>query len=214
MEIIKNSLYLSCYDKDNGRFYQGINGDIPDSAWALDCTTWAGSLIFSVIHSDTARDCADTASIFYSVRDVEIEQSREKDYYNTAYSSDETFSGFKPYSDVTEDYAGAPELVWTEGTLGYALLSLILGEKDEAQRYVDECIKLQNCNGSTGGVIYTTATYGMLPWEFHVWESVVSSSWLYLIINNPDVLFPRTLSRVYYMAKINKEDDKKNINNK
>ena len=209
VEIIKNSLYLSCYDKGNGRFYQGINGDIPDSAWALDCTTWAGSLIFSVIHSDTARDCADTASIFYSVRDVEIEQSREKDYYNTAYSSDETFSGFKPYSDVTEDYAGAPELVWTEGTLGYALLSLILGEKDEAQKYVDECIKLQNCNGSTGGVIYTTATYGMLPWEFHVWESVVSSSWLYLIINNPDVLFPRTLSRVYYMAKINKEDDKK-----
>ncbi len=59
---------------------------------------------------------------------------------------------------------------------------------------MDEIIKMQNCDGSTGGVIYVTATYGELSWEFHVWESVVSSSWLYLLINNPAVLFPRTLT--------------------
>ena len=59
----------------------------------------------------------------------------------------------------------------------------------------------KNCEGCTGGVIYVTETYASLPWEFHVWESVVSSAWLYLIINNPDVLFPRTLRQVYYMVK-------------
>lgn len=53
----------------------------------------------------------------------------------------------------------------------------------------------------TDGKAYVTETYASLPWEFHVWESVVSSAWLYLIINNPDVLFPRTLRQVYYMVK-------------
>lgn len=117
------------------------------------------------------------------------------------YSSSEQFAGFKPYSDKTPDYDGAPDIVWTEGTLGYAALALCVGEEDEAKKYVDECIALQNCEGCTGGVIYVTETYASLPWEFHVWESVVSSAWLYLIINNPDVLFPRTLRQVYYMVK-------------
>ena len=182
---------------------------MPDKAWALDCTTWAGTLIFSVVHSSTAKACLKTAGDVYLTKNKKIIQSSKKDYYNTAYSDSGTFSGFKPYSDKTADYEGAPDLVWTEGTLGYSLLAYVLGDMDEAKKYVDECIKLQNCDGSTGGVIYTTATYGMLPWEFHVWESVVSSSWLYLMINNPDVLFPRTLRQVYYMAKISNIHDER-----
>ena len=101
------------------------------------------------------------------------------------------------------------DIVWSEGTLGYALLAHILGEEEECKKYIDETIKLQNCKGSSGGVVYVTETYGSLPWEFHVWESVVSSAWLYLLIHNPDVLFPRTLRQVYYMAKINNIHDER-----
>lgn len=208
-ELVRDRLFLKCYDRENGRFFQGVNGGVPDKAWALDCTTWAGTLIFSVVHSSTAKACLKTAGDVYLTKNKKIIQSSKKDYYNTAYSDSRTFSGFKPYSDKTADYEGAPDLVWTEGTLGYSLLAYVLGDMDEAKKYVDECIKLQNCDGSTGGVIYTTATYGMLPWEFHVWESVVSSSWLYLMINNPDVLFPRTLRQVYYMAKISNIHDER-----
>lgn len=208
-ELVRDQLFLKCYDAENGRFFQGINGGKPDEAWALDCTTWAGMLIFSVVHSDCAKTCLDTACKVYLTTDKKIVMSSETDYYNMTYSSDGTFSGFKPYSDRTVDYAGAPDIVWTEGTLGYAALALMLGRADEAKFYVDECIRLQECNGSSGGVIYTTATYGTLPWEFHVWESVVSSAWLYLIIKNPDVLFPRTLRQVYYMAKITNIEDER-----
>lgn len=208
-ELVRDQLFLKCYDKENGRFYQGINGGTPDKAWALDCTTWAGALIFSVVNSDTSKACIKTAKEAYLTTGKRIIQSSNKDYYNEMYSSNKTFAGFKPYSDRTTDYKGAPDIVWTEGTLGYALLAIILGNVEEAKRFVDECIELQNCDGSTGGVIYTTATYGMLPWEFHVWESVVSSSWLYLIINNPDVLFPRTLRQVYYMARIQNIQDER-----
>ena len=208
-ELVRDKLFLNCYDKENRRFYQGINGGKPDVAWALDCTTWAGMLVFSIVHDTTAKACMQTAKEVYLTTGKSIVQSQEMDYYNTAYSSAETFSGFKPYSDKTADYAGAPDLVWTEGTLGYAALALMMGNWTEARQYVDECIRLQNCEGSTGGLIYTTATYGMLPWEFHVWESVVSSAWLYLLIHNPDVLFPKTLRQVYYMAKITNIHDER-----
>ena len=208
-ELVRDQLYLKCYDSENGRFYQGISGGGPDGAWALDCTTWAGSLIFSVVNKECPQACIKTAKEVYLTEGKSIVQSTTKEYYNTVYSSSDTFSGFKPYSDKTADYKGAPDIVWSEGTLGYALLAYILGEYEECKAYVDEIIKMQNCDGSTGGVIYVTATYGELPWEFHVWESVVSSSWLYLLINNPDVLFPRTLRQVYYMSKITNIHDER-----
>ena len=63
------------------------------------------------------------------------------------------FLDSSPYSDKTADYKGAPDTVWTEGTLGYSTLAYVLGNMDEAKKYVDECIRLQNCDGSTGGVI-------------------------------------------------------------
>lgn len=200
-ELVRDQLFLKCYDESNGRFYQGINGGKPDKAWALDCTTWAGSLIFSVVHTDTAKRCFHTARDVYLTENKQIVKNSDKEHYNMKYSSPELFAGFKPYSDKTPDYEGAPDIVWTEGTLGYAALALCVGEEEEAKKYVDECVALQNCEGCTGGVIYVTETYASLPWEFHVWESVVSSAWLYLIINNPDVLFPRTLRQVYYMVK-------------
>ena len=208
-ELIRDQLYVKCYDADNKRFYQGIDGSIPDMAWALDCTTWAGSMIYSVVSSDISRACFNTANDVYLSSNRVIVQSSSEEHYNETYSSSNTFNGFKPYSDKTPDYAGAPDIVWSEGTLGYALLAYILGKKAECVKYVDEMIKLQNANNSTGGILYVTETYASLPWEFHVWESVVSSAWLYLLIYNPSVLFPRTLRQVYYMAKITNIHDER-----
>lgn len=90
-ELVRDQLYLKCYDGENGRFYQGINGGKPDVAWALDCTTWAGMLIFSVVHSDCARTCLNTAREVYLAEDKPIVQSQDTDYYNQAYSSAGTF---------------------------------------------------------------------------------------------------------------------------
>lgn len=97
-------------------------------------------------------------------------------------------------------YDATDEIPQEEGGSPYRYFSYFtvrLYSYSDAEYINDTCIIW-----NVGGVIYTTATYGMLPWEFHVWESVVSSSWLYLLIHNPDVLFPKTLRQVYYMAKI------------
>lgn len=206
-ELIRQQLRRVCYDEVNKRFYQGIGPESVDEAWALDCTTWAGMILLSITNSEYSKGCLETAEEAYLTTEKSIIRSTSMEYYNQTYSSDQLFSGFRPYSDRTADYAGAPDLIWTEGTLGYSALALMLGETEEAKKYVDECIKLQNCNGSTGGVLYTTATYASLPWEFHAWESTVSSAWLYLIIQNPDVLFPKTLRQVLEVRRITNIQD-------
>lgn len=190
---VKEALMSRLYDGTNDRFYQGINGGVPDRAWALDCTTWAGKAALNIVNDTIPTRCLQTSKSEYLVTGCPIVQSKEKNRYNMTYSSEHLFTGFKPYSErETADYVGAPVLVWSEGTLGAALLALYVGDYDNAKLYVDEMIHLQNAENSTGGVLYVTATYGELPWEFHAWESVVSSAWLYLIINNPQVLFPYT----------------------
>ena len=70
-----------------------------------------------------------TAKRVYLTEDKSIVASTDPNYYNTRYQSFDTFSGFKPYSDLTADYEGAPDIVWSEGTLGYVLLALILGNE-------------------------------------------------------------------------------------
>jgi hypothetical protein len=168
----------------------------------LDCSTWAGITAFSILNKECSFACEAAAKGEFLTEKKYIVQSSDEDYYNERYSSSHAFTGFKPYSDRDSGYTGSPDIVWSEGTLGYAALALMLGHEEEAKTYVDEVIAMQDVPNGTGGVLYTTATHAQLPWEFHVWESVVSSAWLYLIIHNPDVLFPKTLRQVYYMAKI------------
>lgn len=93
-ELVRDQLFLKCYDKENGSFYQGINGGIPDGTWALDCTTWSGALIFSVVNDDTAKACLGTAADVYLTEGKRIIQSGEETRYNMTYSSDDSFSGF------------------------------------------------------------------------------------------------------------------------
>ena len=76
-ELVRDSLFLKCYDRENGRFFQGIKGGVSDKAWALDCTTWAGTLICSVVHSSTAEACLETAGNVYLTQNKKIIQSRE-----------------------------------------------------------------------------------------------------------------------------------------
>ncbi|MCD8377080.1 MAG: hypothetical protein LUD69_09075 [Oscillospiraceae bacterium] len=193
--LIRRKLMENAWLRDEGRFCQGVRVDETDEAWALDCTTWAGLTSLSAVSREFAQSCLETALDAFLVEGVSIVESSEENRYNQTYSSEETFSGFKPYSDNTDDYDGAPELVWSEGTLGFAALALALGQGDLAREYVDTCIALQQCEGGSGGVLYVTATYGEMPWEMHVWEASCSSAWLYLLVNAPEVLMPRCLLR-------------------
>ncbi len=190
--LIRRKLMENAWDRDEGRFYQGVRTEGADTAWALDCVTWAGLTSLNATSREAAQTCLETALDAYLVEGVSIGESTDEIRYHQTYSSEEPFSGFKPYSDRTEDYEGAPEIVWTEGTLGFAALALALGQGDLARQYADQCIALQQ---EDGGVLYVTATYGELPWEFHVWEAATSSAWLYLLIDAPEVLFPRCLLR-------------------
>ena len=202
-DLIKEQLILTLYDKENQRFYQGCSKDGVDAAWALDCTTWSGKTALSILSpAIVPPECRETTFNEYLVTEATIIKSDTPEHYNQTYSLEGTTEGFKPYSNRGGGYEGAPELVWTEGTLGYVALCLALGQTEEAKRFLDATIDLQNCVNSPGGVIYTTKTYSSLPWEFHVWPSVVSSAWLYLLIQNPDCLFPIITKKQSYVHKM------------
>ena len=64
-----------------------------------------------------------------------------------------------------------------------------LSDNVNFDKYLKETLKMKNCIGSTGGVVYTSETRASIPWEFHVWESVVSSAWLYILLNDATALF-------------------------
>lgn len=194
-ENIKHSLLAKAYDRENKRFVQGVRLEGNDGAWAVDCCTWAGKQALSVVGFKIPTDCASTAYDEFHVSNIQITQSINPENYNTRYSLDSPTEGFKPYSDRDGGYSNSPNIVWTEGTLGYCALQSALGNWDEVKRFVDATIDIQNCNGSTGGVLYATTTHASLPWEFHVWESVVSSAWLFLVIKCPDVLFPIVMKK-------------------
>ena len=190
--MIKQTLFTTLYDKENARFYQGAGKDGVDDAWALDCCTWAGKMLLSVTEATHSWEIAQTVRDVYAVSGKDITVSREQEHYNTRYSGG-TFDGMRPYAS---GYSDPPEIVWSEGTLGYVGLLYAIGEREEADRYLGEMMKLQNCSGSTGGVLYVTETWARLPWEFHAWESVVSSAWLYILLKEPDALFPIAAKRI------------------
>lgn len=199
------------YDKKSYRFYQGMTKNGVDNAWALDCVTWAGlSTLTDSNFNKFARNIINVTQSEYGVNDT-ILTSDVENRFNTTYSSDENFSGFKPYSDRDNGYSGSPSIVWSEGTLGFALLCIRNNESGLANKYLSEMKKLQNVANTSGGLLYSTATYAELPWEFHVWECVTSTSWLYLLNNNTDVLFTKNDYPTVDIDKVTPEEALKDI---
>ncbi|WP_125764113.1 hypothetical protein [Levilactobacillus mulengensis] len=192
LDKIHRNLINTLFDSDNQRFYQGVSSDGVDKSWALDCVTWAGmTVINDKVFSIDSTKLLKTAQSIFSVNDALVTERSEQDHFNETYSSTSPIAGFKPYSDRDGGYSGSPEIVWTEGTLGYIALCKKLGNTAEADKYLSGLEGLQNLANSTGGIIYATETYASLPWEFHTWESVVSSSWLYLTLNDVEAVFPQ-----------------------
>ena len=162
---------------NNKRYNEGYN----NTDRALDCTTWAGATVMS-LSIPNPQEARNIASACRSTA------ARIKNFLVMNENIGESYNGHQPLSSPVTGFKAYPpqSLIWTEGTLGYIHLCMLLGENDEAINYMDNTIKLQNCTGSTGGIIYATKNSG----EFQVRECVVSSAWLYLLINNPNILFP------------------------
>lgn len=189
----------SLFDDANNRYFEGIDIAGLDNVWALDCTTWAGAAAKNLLPSSgitPSRDniasyCRATANTKFLVTGKTLSDP------NGIYSFSGTLDGFKPYDNGSG--TGTPSIVWSEGTLGYVYLCMLLGLNTDALNYMDETIKLQNCKSGQNGVLYSNA---VVP-DFNVWESVCSSAWLYLLINNPDVLFKKIPDPIAYLRVVN-----------
>ena len=187
-DLVKRSLINTLWDNTNNRFYQGCDKNGIDEAYALDCLSWAGSVAHSIGEVEKANDCKESILSRFLVTDKTIVKSNQKEFFNQTYELEPgvVLAGFKPYE---EGYDNPPEIVWSEGNLGVLLLMNKLSDNVNFDKYLKETLKMKNCIGSTGGVVYTSETRASIPWEFHVWESVVSSAWLYILLNDATALF-------------------------
>lgn len=195
---------IRLYDFKNGRWNQGIKGDGRlDGAYALDCTTWAGSMSISYFGRQILSAVANTCTRVFATSGSIVE-STDPEHYNQTYRSATVFDGFKPYDNLGGDYEGAPDFVWSEGTFGYILFLMRKGDNtEELYDYMDSmCNLITEVENCTGGVLYATETWAMMPWEFHVWESVVSSCWLYLLVVDPDACFPNATKPLNHFVKM------------
>jgi len=179
----------SLYFGGQNRYYQGVNAVKLDDGLALDSTTWAGATAKNLLpdsgilpNRDTiASNCRSTAYSNFLVTGI----STLSGVYG-GYSLNSAVKGFKPFAN-----SGDPSFIWSEGTLGYIHLCLLLNENQAALDFMNETIEMQNCKAGQNGVLYSIYRITAQDTEFRVWESVVSSAWLYLLINNPKVLFPK-----------------------
>lgn len=188
-DLIGETLISKCYNPLEHRFYQGVTSNGYDKNWALDCTTWTGLSALSLGEYEIAHKCLNTAKNNFLVTNKRVLLNKNLHSYNSKYWTNNCVDGFKPY--ISKIY---PSYIWTEGTLGYVSLALKLGKISEAKKYIDFCIDLQNCNNSSGGLIYATETIDFSPLDSHVWESVAATCWLYLVINNNDIIFNKIIS--------------------
>lgn len=171
----------------DGVTYKRYQEGYGNSDWALDCCTWAGATAFNLLPSSGISPDRDVIVV-----GCEATAKSNRFYLTANISSSNNFNGHQPLSSPVEGFRpygnnNSPSFIWTEGTLGYVHLCMLLNDTTEAIKFMNETIKLQNCIGSTGGVIYATNNSG----DFHIRESVTSSAWMYLLINNPDVLFSK-----------------------
>lgn len=166
--LVLNSILNKLYSKENQRFYQGINLNGIDKSKSLDCATWTGLVFSNCYNKDIAINCIN--------------------YARKTFLFVDKYNGFKPYAKGF-DYKEPPNLLWTEGTLGYCILALRLNKYDESKIFIDEIIKIQEKESLNKGVVYSTTTCTISPYEFHKYESVASTAWLYLILTNDNAIF-------------------------
>ena len=176
--MIKDSLLKVAWSPADGQYYRGVREEGIDTVLALDGASWGA--IFSLAVGEKAK----------AERSLE---AIEKNFRSSDKVDGQVVQGYKPYTGLAiyEDRAvnrfvfpDTPDLTWTEfeavwgeGSLGVAMAYLKLGRTSEAEKIVDEMIKLQ---GEKGGVLYLTKE---IPHEFINVPSVASTAWLVMVLS-------------------------------
>jgi hypothetical protein len=151
---LDTAIQSNLYDTVNQRFYQGINGGVPDVGDPLDTNSWGSIQMYAAGNVTQAQQALTHLSVFQRTVDG--------------------ISGYTPFYD-TVDYPGAVANVWYEGSFGAALAEFDAGNYSTYRAILDELTPAQQADGSFRYAEAVDSTYGM-----SVSESVASTAWYVL----------------------------------
>ncbi len=171
--------YLFVQEGASAWFREGLE----DNVQSLDVQALGAMYLQGLGEGDLGKLVLAHAQSAYALSGRSISLSSEQATYNTTYSSPGPFTGFAPYIG-----AGAPAVLWFEGTAEMRMAAAAYGQSTSA---LDASMtEWESLTLAGGGVLQSDKTvndptYGE---EYHVWPAAAPAAWVILSQSNSSLL--------------------------
>ncbi len=171
--LLKQSISEKSWNEQIGQLNRGHRLDGPDSAKALDCSSWGAMFLLAIGENKKAKIALESSSKYQVNLNGYIGY---KPYIDLPlYEEPEINSLFFP-EDPGKNWNELP-MIWPEGSLGVAMAQIKIGDKVKAEQILKSMIHLQD---SEGGLPYATEN---LKFQFSKNPSVAGTAWLVMAIS-------------------------------
>jgi hypothetical protein len=168
---------LLIHDASGAHFAQGAGDDLR----ALDVQALGAMYLQGRGQADLAALVLAGAQTTFALGDQTLLRSSAPATYNMTYPSQRSLSGYLPYAG-----AGAPKVLWFEGSAEMRLARAALGQDTGAlDKSMDQWAHLTP--GSAGAPLQANETLTNRDWdiEYHVWPAAAAAGWRMLAQGAP-----------------------------
>jgi hypothetical protein len=162
-------------DSSGTYFLEGLN----DHVQALDVQALGAMYLEGIGQPDLAAEVLAYAQNNFAITNRSVDLSSDPDTYNMTYSAPGPFSGYMPYAG-----AGAPDVMWAEGSGEMRLAEAALGQDTSA---LDQSIAdwAAITSGQGQGPLQADKTYITDNVQYHVWPASTAAAWTSLADSSP-----------------------------
>jgi hypothetical protein len=163
-------------DSSGTHFREGLN----DDTQALDVQALGAMYLQGTNRPDLATQVLAYAQKNFAIDDRSVDVSKDAATYNMTYSAAGPFSGYMPYAG-----AGAPDVLWAEGSGEMRLAEAALGQETSAlDKSIANWAAITSDQGQ--GPLQADRTFnnghGV---EYHVWPASTAAAWTALSQSSP-----------------------------
>jgi hypothetical protein len=164
-------------DSSGTHFLEGLS----DPGQALDVQAYGAMYLGGTGRPDLAAQVLAYAQTNFAVGNRSVDLSPAPATYNMTYSAAGPFAGYRPYAD-----AGAPDVLWAEGSGQMRLAKAALGQDTSAlDRSIANWAAITSGQGQGPLQADRTDTGNADGVEYHVWPAVAAAAWTALADSSP-----------------------------
>ena len=162
-------------DSSGTHFLQGLK----DPVQALDVQAYGAMYLQGTDRPELAARVLAYAQKNFAIDDRSVDLSKDPDTYNMTYSAAGPFAGYRPYAG-----AGAPDVLWAEGSGEMRLAEAALGQGTGALgKSIANWAAITSDQGQ--GPLQADRTYTGGGVEYHVWPASTAAAWTLLSNSSP-----------------------------